>query len=112
MIKEGNFSNFKVVDSKESANIKKLGTQSPNKETADPYSMKSIVKDESVLNLRSLSVNQHYENKKGVQRFFNFERERSKSKINQLLNKPIEIPSYLESSFITEGLSSKRKKEL
>jgi hypothetical protein len=40
-----------------------------------------------------------------IARFYNFESERSKSKINQILVTPIDIPNCLESSFLKDNLN-------
>ncbi len=48
VVREGNYSNFKLIDNKESANIKKIG-RSPEKLTE----FHSIVHDDSIIQLRS-----------------------------------------------------------
>lgn len=55
-----------------------------------------------VVTQRSHSVEPTSNRKYGVHRFYNFETEREKSSINKLLSTPIEVPSYLDSSFLRD----------
>ncbi|CDW82841.1 UNKNOWN [Stylonychia lemnae] len=59
----------------------------------------------NILNLRSQSVSSNMKNQSRlsrVQRLFDFEQERSKSRISKLLNQPIDVPSLNQSSFIND----------
>eukprot|EP00347_Sterkiella_histriomuscorum_P021600 403333417 len=76
-----------------------------------PHIMINQSSSRNLLTQRSQSVSAAAKNTSRlskIQRFFDFEQERSKSRISRLLNEPIKVPNLDQSSFISDN-ASKRK---